>query len=139
MKKLEIRNNAHPRLNRFEGLNRFFLDSCLSIFSDSNSCQLVTTCAATTTMNNPYELKTRSIHFPEKYFNRPPYYGTLKKALTLQIDNLEPSASIDNVIEMDLVFLTYLNNCRLIIQSIQKANGKNHVVMVKNFVRMSMM
>lgn len=74
MKKLDIQTHSHPRLN-----------------SDSNSCQLVTT------MSNPYELKTRYIHFPEKYFNRPPYYGTLKKALTLHIDPLQPIASIENV------------------------------------------
>lgn len=75
MKKIEIQNNSHSRLN-----------------SDSNSCQFTTT-----TMNNPYELKTRYIHFPEKYFNRPPYYGTLKKALSLQIDPLQPTGSIENI------------------------------------------
>ncbi len=48
-------------------------------------------------MNNPYVLKTRYIHFPEKYFNRPPYYGTFKKVLNVNINPLEPDASIDNV------------------------------------------
>jgi hypothetical protein len=55
----------------------------------------------TTTMNNPYTLKTRYIHFPEKYFNRPPYYGTFKKALSVNINPLQPDASIDNVNQLD--------------------------------------
>jgi hypothetical protein len=52
---------------------------------------------AATTMNNQYVIKTRYIHFPEKYFNRPPYYGTFKKALSANINPLQPDASIDNV------------------------------------------
>jgi len=75
MKKIDIEVNSRPRLN-----------------SDSSSCHLITT-----TMNNSYLLKTRYIHFPEKYFNRPPYYGTFKKALSVHINPLEPNASIDNV------------------------------------------
>jgi hypothetical protein len=50
-----------------------------------------------TTTNNPYVIKTRYIHFPEKYFNRPPYYGTFKKGLSANINPLQPDASIDNV------------------------------------------
>ena len=50
-----------------------------------------------TTMANPYLLKTRYIHFPEKYFNRPPYYGTLKKALALNINPLDATVTIENV------------------------------------------
>jgi len=52
---------------------------------------------AATTMNTQYVIKTRYIHFPEKYFNRPPYYGTFKKALSANINPLQPDASIDNV------------------------------------------
>jgi hypothetical protein len=50
-----------------------------------------------TTTNNPYVIKTRYIHFPEKYFNRPPYYGTFKKGLSVHVNPLQPDASIDNV------------------------------------------
>ncbi|CAF1272106.1 unnamed protein product [Rotaria sordida] len=77
MKKIDIEINLRPRLN-----------------SDSNS-SLITLTA--TTASNPYVLKTRYIHFPEKYFNRPPYYGTFKKALNVNINPLQPEASIDNV------------------------------------------
>jgi hypothetical protein len=95
MKKLDIEDNSRPRLNRFR-LFYFFLKNQIFFSSDSNSCQLITTTTATT-MNNPYVLKTRYIHFPEKYFNRPPYYGTFKKALNININPLDPYASIDNV------------------------------------------
>ncbi|CAF3647851.1 unnamed protein product [Rotaria sp. Silwood1] len=78
MKKLDIEINSRPRLN-----------------SDSNSSLI--TIIATTTANNSYVLKTRYIHFPEKYFNRPPYYGTFKKALSVNVNPLEPDASIENV------------------------------------------
>ena len=64
----------------------------LSRSSDSNSSQIA---LATTTSS--YLIKTRYIHFPEKYFNRPPYYGSFKKALSVHIDPLKPDASIDNV------------------------------------------
>ncbi|CAF3262241.1 unnamed protein product, partial [Rotaria sp. Silwood2] len=79
MKRINIEINSRPRLN-----------------SDSNSNLIVIT-AATTTANNSYVLKTRYIHFPEKYFNRPPYYGTFKKALNINVNPLQPNASIDNV------------------------------------------
>jgi hypothetical protein len=46
---------------------------------------------------HPYLIKTRYIHFPEKYFNRPPYYGTFKKSFNVNINPLQPDASIDNV------------------------------------------
>ncbi|CAF0951021.1 unnamed protein product [Adineta steineri] len=77
MKKIDIEINSRPRLN-----------------SDSNSSQLQ---CLTTTMNNPYVIKTRYIHFPEKYFNRPPYYGTFKKASNANINPLKPDAPIDNI------------------------------------------
>jgi len=96
MKKLDIEDNSRPRLNRFR-LFYFFLKNQIFFSSDSNSCQLITTTTTATTMNNPYVLKTRYIHFPEKYFNRPPYYGTFKKALNININPLDPYASIDNV------------------------------------------
>ncbi|CAF0975144.1 unnamed protein product [Adineta ricciae] len=79
MKPTEVENAARPRLN-----------------SDSSSCTALPL-TTTTTMNNQYVLKTRYIHFPEKYFNRPPYYGTLKKALTANANPLQPDAAIDNI------------------------------------------
>ena len=97
MKPTEVENAARPRLNRFD----FVLRSTYRIrfryfLSDSSSCTALPL-ATTTTMNNQYVLKTRYIHFPEKYFNRPPYYGTLKKALTANVNPLQPDAAIDNV------------------------------------------
>ncbi len=92
-------------------------------------------------MNNPYVLKTRYIHFPEKYFNRPPYYGTFKKAFSVNINPIQPEASIDNVCNSTDGREIFLINCllnRLIIQLIRKVNGKNHVKMEKNSVRMQM-
>ncbi|CAF1616653.1 unnamed protein product [Rotaria magnacalcarata] len=81
MKKLDLETNSRPRLN-----------------SDSNSNQvIIISSSAATTANNPYVLKTRYIHFPEKYFNRPPYYGTFKKALSTNVNPLQPEASIDNI------------------------------------------
>ncbi|CAF2621459.1 unnamed protein product [Rotaria sp. Silwood2] len=81
MKRINIEINSRPRLN-----------------SDSNSNLIVIIAATTTTTaNNSYVLKTRYIHFPEKYFNRPPYYGTFKKALNINVNPLQPNASIDNV------------------------------------------
>ncbi|CAF3117740.1 unnamed protein product [Rotaria socialis] len=82
MKKLDLVTNSRPRLN-----------------SDSNSNQVIilSSSAATTTANNPYVLKTRYIHFSEKYFNRPPYYGTFKKALSANVNPLQPEALIDNI------------------------------------------
>lgn len=94
MKKIDIEINSRPRLNRFELFSASSIHPFLFSFSDSNSNQFIVTA---TTTNNPYVLKTRYIHFPEKYFNRPPYYGTLKKALSSNVNPLEPGASIDNV------------------------------------------
>ena len=92
MKKISNETDSRPRLN-----------------SDSNSCQLVTT------MANPYLLKTRYIHFPEKYFNRPPYYGTMKKALAVNLNPLEADASIDNVRNFDL----WIFECVIIVWMIE--------------------
>ncbi|UJR15193.1 hypothetical protein I4U23_002153 [Adineta vaga] len=78
MKRIDVENYTRPRLN-----------------SDSSSCPVFTT--STTTMDNSYVLKTRYIHFPEKYFNRPPYYGTLKKSSAANVNPLQPTSSIDNI------------------------------------------
>ena len=97
MKPTEVESAARPRLNRFDFIFRSICHVLFRYFaSDSNSCTVLLP-ATTTAMNNQYVLKTRYIHFPEKYFNRPPYYGTLKKALTANVNPLQPNAAIDNV------------------------------------------
>ncbi|CAF1181489.1 unnamed protein product, partial [Didymodactylos carnosus] len=41
------------------------------------------------------------IHFPKKYFIRPPYYGTFSKGRLILVDATEPYAVVDNTIDYD--------------------------------------
>ena len=98
--------NSIPRsilAHVWTGWNGYRSVGTLSVHSsDSNSSQL-----ALLTTTSSFLIKTRYIHFPEKYFNRPPYYGSFKKALSVHIDPLKPDASIDNVRRSNVTLLEW--------------------------------